>query len=558
MEKIIECVPNFSEGRNMDIINKITDEIKSVEGAVLLDVDPGKDTNRTVVTFVGTPDIVVEAAFRAVKRASELIDMSTHKGSHPRMGATDVCPLIPVSGITKEECVKYAQKLAERIGTLGIPVYLYAHAAVRPERKKLPDIRKGEYEALSEKMKDPDFAPDAGSAEFNSKSGATAVGVRDFMLAYNINLNTKEKKFARKIGMNIREKGRAKRDKRGKIIRDENGKSIIIPGKLKYCQAAGWYIEEYGYAQVTMNLHNYSVTGLHTAFDTVCEEAAKFGLRVTGSELVGLLPKKALLDAGKHYLSKQGRNTGIPEKEIIHMGIISLGLNDTTPFDPEKRIIEYCIENKEGKLISLRIEEFVDELSSNSPAPGGGSVSALSGALSSGLSSMAAALTFGKEGYKRYNGMMEDLSVAAQNFKRKFLTLVDEDTEVFNSYMVAVCLPKKTDKDKEKREEAIEAAAKKAAEIPFQTLMLCDPLMDLSDKAAKNGNKNTLSDVAVCAIQAEAAAEGAWMNVIINLLSIKDEKFRNRIREESDRILKSVKHKRKRIVNFIKKKLLNG
>lgn len=362
MEQIIECVPNFSEGTDKKIINQITSEITSTEGVYLLDVDPGKDTNRTVVTFVGAPDEVIEAAFKAIKKAADLINMAVHKGAHPRMGATDVCPLIPVSGITIEECVTYAKKLGRRVGNeLKIPVYFYGNAATRPDRFRLPDIREGEYEALPEKLKDADFKPDAGPAVFNASTGATAMGVRGFMLAYNVNLNTKDVFLVKEIAMNIRESGRALRDKNGEIIRDKDRKAKMLPGKLEFCQAGGWYIEEYGYAQVTMNLHNYEVTGLHTAYDAVCEEADKFGLWVTGSELIGVAPKQALIDAGIHYLIKDGRNRDVSEETIIQTAIQFLGLNDTTPFKPEEKIIEYAIQAKKRDLVNLSIQGFVNE-----------------------------------------------------------------------------------------------------------------------------------------------------------------------------------------------------
>ena len=456
MPKLVECVPNFSEGRDMDVINKISQAIKSVDGVKLLDVDPGADTNRTVVTFVGSPEAAVEAAFLAIQSAAELIDMSKHTGAHPRMGATDVCPFIPVSDMSVDGCIALATQLGERVGEeLGIPVYLYGKAARRPEREKLPDIRKGEYEALPEKLKDPEFQPDFGPATFNKRAGATVVGVRDFMLAYNVNLNTRDRSLAHDIALELRESGRAKRDKTGEIIRHPDGSAVKIPGKLEFVQGAGWYLDEYGYAQVSMNLHNLQVTGIHTAFEAVREEAAKRGLRVTGSELIGLTPKQALLDAGIFYLHKQGKHSGVPEHEIIHTAILSLGLNDTTPFDPQERVIEYAIADHTPLLVDKTITGFVDELSSDSPAPGGGSVSALSGALSAALSCMVASVTFGKREYKRHNKTMEDVAIRAQDLKEQFLRLIDEDSESFNAFMATLRLPKKSDADKAARADAM-------------------------------------------------------------------------------------------------------
>jgi glutamate formiminotransferase/formiminotetrahydrofolate cyclodeaminase len=556
MKPIIECVPNFSEGRDKSIIDQIAEMIRQTEGATLLDVDPGADTNRTVVTFVGSPEGVLEAAFQAVKKASELIDMSKHHGAHPRMGATDVCPLIPVAGITDEECIELAKQLGERIGKeLSIPVYLYGKAAAKPARVRLPDIREGEYEALSNKLKDPAFKPDFGPTKFNSKSGATAVGVRDFMLAYNINLNTKDRGLAREIALNIRESGRMKRDKAGQIVKDRTGNPVKIPGKLKFCQAGGWVIEEYGYAQVTMNLHNYKITGFHTAFETVRKEAARLGLRVTGSELIGLTPKQALLDAGIYYLKKQGKNIGIPEKEIIHTAILSLGLNDTTPFHPEEKVIEYAIEKEGHRLIDMEIFRFIDTLSSDAPAPGGGSVAALSGALSAALASMVANLTYGKKEYRRRNSVMEQLSVQAQALKQQYLDLIDQDTVAFNAYMTARKLPKKSDEEKKVRVTSMENAAKHMTEIPLQTLKLARDLVSLAETAAKKGNVNAISDAGVGAIQAEAAAVSAYLNIKINLPQIQDPSFKKRVLEEADGILHDVRTTSKRVVRYVIKKL---
>jgi glutamate formiminotransferase/formiminotetrahydrofolate cyclodeaminase len=556
MQKIVECVPNFSEGNDLKIIEQITNEIKNTDGAELLDVDPGKATNRTVVTFVGDPDSTVEAAFKAIKKASELIDMSKQKGTHARQGATDVCPFIPVSNVTREECIQMSKKLGKRVGEeLGIPTYLYGYAATKPAREKLPDIRKGEYEALEEKLKTAEFKPDFGKAIFNKRAGATVIGVRDFLLAYNINLNTKNAKLAKNIGLIIRSKGRLKRDKNRKIMRNENGNELRVAGKLQSCQATGWFVEEYGYAQVTMNLHDYKISGLHTAFEVVRKEARKLGLRVTGSELVGMLPKEAMLDVGKYYLKKQNRNTGIPEREIIHTAILSLGLNDTTPFNIDEKIIEYKIANDENKLKEMKISDFVNELSSDSPAPGGGSVSALSGALSSALISMVTQLTFNHKDYKRYNNKMEKVAIESQELMRKFTELIDRDTEAFNTYMAARRMPKKKESDKIKRNKALEKASKVVTNVPFETLKLSAKLLRLSEIVAKNGNVNARSDAGVSAMQAEVAVEGAYLNVLINLPSVDDKEFVNEVKNEADKILEEVKKDRRRVVNYVKRKL---
>jgi glutamate formiminotransferase/formiminotetrahydrofolate cyclodeaminase len=556
MEKIMECVPNFSEGRDPSVIDQITSEIGSVDGVKLLDVSAGRDTNRTVVTFAGSPDAVVEAAFRAVRMAGRLIDMAAHKGAHPRMGATDVCPLVPVSGLTLEECVGHAKKLASRIGDeLKIPVYLYGEAATRPDRRKLPDIRAGEYEALPEKMNRSDFRPDYGPSVFNPSAGATAVGVRDFMLAYNVNLNTTDAKLARVIAMTLRESGRAKRDRKGRIVRDENGNAVQIPGKLAFCQAGGWFMDAFGYAQVTMNLHNYRVTGLHTAFDAVCDEASDLGLRVTGSELIGLTPLQAVLDAGEHYLRKQRKNVGIPESSVVRAAVHSLGLNETSPFNPEERIIEYRLREKRKRLVDVPVLQFMDDLSSESPAPGGGSASALSGALSAALCSMVANLTFGRKETLRFNALMEDVSVKAQILKAKFLELVDRDTDAFNAYMAATRLPGKTEREQKTRDQAIQATVRNTTLVPFETLELAPQVLELSEAVARRGNVNAVSDAAVAAVQAESAAEGAFMNVLINLPQVRDAAFAEDIRVKSEAIIEQVRKMKKRCMRFARRRL---
>jgi glutamate formiminotransferase/formiminotetrahydrofolate cyclodeaminase len=556
MQKIMECVPNFSEGRDASVVDQITSEIGAVDGVKVLDVSMGKDTNRTVVTFAGTPDAVVEAAFRAIRKAGQLVNMAVHHGAHPRMGATDVCPFIPVSGITMEECVEHAKRLAARVGDeLGIPVYLYGEAATRPDRRKLPDIRAGEYEALPEKMNRSDFKPDYGPAEFNPSAGATVIGVRDFMLAYNVNLNTKDARLAKEIAMTLRESGRAKKDRKGRIVLDESGNAVQIPGKLSFCQAGGWFMDAFGYAQVTMNLHNHRVTGLHTAFEAVCAEAAGLGLRVTGSELIGLAPLQAVLDAGEYFIRKQGKNVGIPEADVVRTAVHSLGLNETSPFNPEERIIEYCLREKRKRLVDVSVIRFVDELSSESPAPGGGSASALSGALSAALCSMVANLTFGRREIRRHNPLMEEVAVEAQTLKTKFTELVDRDTDAFNAYMAATRMPKKTEEEKRTRDLAVKAAAHQTTLVPFETLELIPAVLVLAEIVARKGNVSAVSDAAVAAIQAEAAAEGSWMNVLINLPMVNDPPFAEDIRNKSKAIIERARKMKKRILRIVQRRI---
>lgn len=554
MRKLVECVPNFSEGRDKSVIDSITEAITSVEGIKLLNVDMGFDTNRTVVTFAGDTDIIVEAGFRGMAKATELIDMSRQTGEHPRMGATDVFPFIPLSGVSVEECLSLAEELASRAGKeLGIPIFLYAKSAKQKERVRLPDIRDGEYEALEEKLKSSGFKPDYGPAVFNAKAGVTAIGVRDFLLAYNINLSTRDKKIASDIALTVREKGRALRDSKGEIIRDDEGKAVKVPGRLSNCQAGGWYIDEYGYAQVTMNLINFHETGLHRAFDIVSEEAAKRGVRVTGSEAIGLIPREALLNSGKYYLEKMGKNTGIPEKDIIHTAVLSLGLNDTSSFNPKERIVEYAIRGEEKGLTGLTISNFIDELSSDSMAPGGGSVSALSGALSAGLTSMVASLTFGKKGYERSNKKMEDISIRAQELKVQLLRLVEADTEAFNSYISTLRLPKKSDNEIFARSAAIEEAARTITQVPLDTLRLCRKVITLAETVLKKGNKNALSDAFVGISQANAAGEGAYLNIRINLPEVKDKEFVSKVLNEADLLIDGITKVHKRLFAYVRK-----
>lgn len=557
MRKIVECVPNFSEGRNLKTINSIVDAIKSVEGVYVLDVDPGADTNRTVVTFMGSPEAVKEGAFRGIKKASELIDMRKHKGAHPRMGATDVCPFVPVSGVTMEECIEIAKEVGKRVwDELKIPVYLYEYAATSPERKSLANIREGEYEGLPEKLKDPNWKPDFGEPFFNEKSGATVIGAREFLIAYNINFNTRNKKKVHQIALNIREKGRAKRDEKGKIVRDENGNKIMIPGKFKELRAIGWYIEEYGCAQLSMNFTNYKITPPHIVFDEVCKEAEEMGLRVTGSELVGLIPLEAMLMAGRHYLRKQGGNTGVPEKELVHIAIRSLGLSDIVPFDPEEKIIEYKLEKLENKerLIDMNIKDFNDELSIDSPAPGGGSVAALSGSLSASLTSMVAALTFSKKGYENVREHMIELGEKAQKLKDEFLREIDRDTDAFNKVMEAFRLPKKSEEDKKFRKEKIEEYTKEATLVPLNVLKKSVEALELALSVAKEGNVNSLSDAGVAGLTGETCAYGAYYNVLINLQSIEDKEFVEKTKKEAKENLE----KAIEISNKIKEYLLTN
>lgn len=520
--KLIECVPNFSEGRDMAIIDQITAVIESVEGITLLDCDPGADTNRTVVTFVGAPESVEEASFQAIRKAAELIDMTCHTGEHSRQGATDVCPFIPVSEVSDEECIALSERVASRVGDeLGIPVYMYEKSAKCPERVNLADIRKGEYEALPEKLKLPEWKPDYGPAKFVPRSGATVIGVRDFLIAYNINLNTGDVNKCKQIANKIREKGYHKKDSNGKVLKDEQGNKVEVPGLFKCCKATAWYIEEYRRAQITMNLTNYRVSPVHEVFDVVEKEALELGLRVTGSEIVGLLPKEAMLDMGRHYLRKQGVSTGVSDEVLIHTAILSLGLNDVSEFDPQEKIIEYAIQKR--VLPELKVTEFLDVLSSESPAPGGGSVGALMGALSSSLSAMVSLLTFGKKGYEDSSAEMETIGMKGNVLKYRFIDLIDKDTEAFNRIMEAMKLKKKTDEEKAVRNEAIHAATIHAAKVPLETMKYSVESAVLAGQVIDKGNQNSLSDSAVALINAHGAALSAYYNVLINLKGLEND-----------------------------------
>lgn len=521
MNQIIECVPNFSEGRDMGVIKEITSEIESVEGVKLLDVDPGKATNRTVVTFVGPPEAVVEAAFLAVKKAAALIDMSKHRGEHPRFGATDVCPLIPIAGITMEETVEWSRKLAARIGgELAFPVYCYENAALSESRRNLATVRSGEYEGLPDKLKDPNWKPDFGPSEFVPRTGTIAVGARDFLVAYNVNLNTTSTRRANAIAFDVRERGRVKREGHpltGKIVKDKDGSPVMIPGSLKSVKAIGWFIEEYGVAQISMNLTNISITSIHEAFDEVSERATARGIRVTGSEIVGLVPLKAILDAGRYFLRKQQRSLGVSDAELIKIAVKSMGLDELGPFDPNEKIIEYKMKaDKKPGLVDLTVKQFAEDTASESPAPGGGSVSACIGALGASLASMVANLSAHKRGWDERWEEFSEWAVKGKEIQEKLLLLVDEDTHAFNRIMEAFGLPKVSEEDRKKRDEAILSATIQAIEVPYEVMKTSFDAYDVASAMIDEGNPNSLSDAGVAVLAVHAAIEGAWMNVLIN------------------------------------------
>jgi glutamate formiminotransferase/formiminotetrahydrofolate cyclodeaminase len=532
--QLIECVPNFSEGKDLNIIQQITNEIEKVDGVSLLNVDPGKATNRTVVTFVGNPQSVIEAAFRAIKKAGELIDMSKHTGEHPRMGATDVCPLIPISNITMEETAKYAQELAKRVGEeLQLPVYLYEAAQPDKKRNNLSLIRAGEYEGFFKKIQQPEWKPDFGLAVFDAKRGATVIGARDFLVAYNVNLNTTSTRRANSIAFDVREAGRVKREGdgvTGKIVKDENGNPVNIPGSLKSVKAIGWYIEEYGIAQISMNLTNINITPVHIAFDEVCKKAEDRGIRVTGSELVGLIPLKAMLDAGKYFLKKQQRSTGVSEKELIRIAILSMGLNELSPFNAEERIIEYKLAGKaDSKCVNMKLNEFADETASESPAPGGGSVAAYVGSLAMSLATMVANLSSHKKGWDNRWEEFSNWAEKGQQYKDELLKLVDEDTRAFNLIMNAISLPKSTEEEKNIRTQSIQSATKYAIEIPYKVMQASISGMEVIKAMALTGNPNSVSDAGVGALCARNAVMGAYLNVRINAVGYDDKIFANGI-----------------------------
>lgn len=551
MNALIECVPNFSEGVDMKTIDAICDEIRSVEKVKLLDVDPGKATNRTVVTFVGAPSDVIEAAFRAIKKAASLIDMSKHKGEHPRMGATDVCPLIPISGITMEETVRYAEELGKRVGEeLNIPVYLYESAARKADRKNLATIRAGEYEGFADKIKEDNWKPDFGPASLNVKAGATAIGVRDFLVAYNVNLNTTSVRRANSVAFDVREKGRVKREGdsiTSPIVRDKEGNPVREPGKLKSVKAIGWFIEEYGIAQISMNLTDLKVTSLHKAFETVRECATERGLRVTGSELVGLVPKKVLLDAGKYFLTRQERSLGIAESEIIRIAVKSLGLDELGTFDPRKKVIEYLLEEDESRpLVHKTLVSFADETASESPAPGGGSISAYVGSLGISLGTMVANLSAHKRGWDDKWAFYSNLAESGQDIKDRLLFLVDEDTQAFNRILEAIRMPKGTEEEKALRKARMDEATRYAIEVPLQVMKTASEAYPILQQMAEKGLKASISDAGVGALCTHAAIEGAWLNVQINCKDFADKGFVEKSLAEARKLAEdSEKHKNK-------------
>ena len=608
-EQLIECVPNFSEGQRPEIIKQITDEIEKVEGVRLLDVDPGYDMNRTVVTFIGNAKGVKEAAFNSIKKASELIDMSKHKGSHPRMGATDVCPFVPVSGITTEECIELSKEVAKKVGEeLGIPVYLYEKSAAKPERENLAKIRQGEYEALEEKLKKPEWKPDFGPAKFNAKAGATVIGVREFLIAYNINLNTREDKYATDIAFELREKGRSARQggdgpfyfKSEKILKYEKdkypcgscdfigktidetlkhckekhnydlselldlngidpkkpeGQSVKIPGKFKHCKAIGWNVPKYDRVQISINLTNYKVTAMQDVFDETEKLAAERGLRVTGSEVVGMVPYPALLETGKYYLRKQHRSTGIPIRDILNTAVQSLGLNDVSEFKIEERVLGLP-KNIDTALVEMKLTDFVDEVSRETPAPGGGSIAALSGALGASLSSMVANLTANKRGSNpETDKILNEAADKCQEIKNTLVKAVDDDTNAFNDYMAARRLPNKTSEEKKAREEAMQNGLKQAVLVPLNTAKLSYEAIEIAGTVSKFGNPNSITDVGVGAQSAYTGVLGGIYNVLINLKDINDESFNSEMRKTCSQLKDEAQKKLKEVLEFVESKL---
>ena len=541
-KKLIECVPNFSEGRDLAVIKQITDVIEKIDGIKLLDVDPGEATNRTVVTFVGEPEQVMEAAFQAVRKAAELIDMRNHHGAHPRMGATDVCPLVPVAGVTLEECAEYARQLGKRLGDeLGVPVYAYEAAAFTPARRNLAVCRKGEYEALSQRFgvaeENPDFGPTVWD-ENTARTGATAVGARDFLIAVNYNLNSTSTRRANAIAFDVREKGRPMREGGspvGKVMKDENGKDIMIPGTLKGTKAIGWFIDEYGIAQVSMNITDIKTTPLHVAFDEVCRCAANRGLRVTGAEIVGLVPKSTLIEAGKYFLRKQQRSVGLHDEEIIKIAVKSMGLDDLKPFNPEEKVIEYLIEDKtKKKLVDMTCTGFAQETASESPAPGGGSISAYMGSLAAALATMVANLSSHKAGWDARWEFFSEWADKGQAMMNRLLWLVDEDTEAFNKIMAVFAMPKSTDEEKAARAAAMQEATLYATQVPLETIKATMETFPLIRAMAEEGNPNSVSDAGVGALAARAAVLGACLNVKINAGGLKDREVADRLVGEAD------------------------
>ena len=562
MEKLVECVPNFSEGRDQNKIGDIVKQMSDVPGITVLDVDSGPDTNRTVVTIVGSPQAVGEAAFQGIKRASEVLDMSQHSGTHPRMGATDVCPFIPVSDVSIEECVKLSKLVGKRVGDdLGIPVFLYDKSAQKPDRVKLPTIRKGEYEGLGEKLKDDNWKPDYGPSKRHVKGGATVMGCRGFLIAYNINLNTKDHRLATDIAFELREAGRSKRTRNpnsknlldGEIVRNDDGSPVKVLGMFKDVKGIGWYVDIYNRAQISINFNNFKVSTIHDVFDAACVLANERGIRVTGSELVGLIPLEAMLMAGKHYLNKQNRSLGVPTADIVECAVQSLGLNDVTEFNPNVKIIDYAVQSKDRSLMNLVGKEFVEELSTNSPAPGGGSVSALAGALGAALSSMVAALTHEKKELLDLKPEMDEIGIEAQNLKDRLSFLVDEDTNAFNKVMDANRLSATNDKEQSAKNQAIEIANKYAIEIPLETAKKCFRVIELANTLVEKGNPNSVSDAGVAAEVALAGVSGACMNVLINLTSVEDETYCDDMRNKVEDIMEKAESMQK----FVFEKTMN-
>lgn len=553
--QIIECVPNFSEGRDMSIIKQITDEIEKTDGVRLLDVDPGKATNRTVVTFVGHPKAVIEAAYQAIKKAAELIDMSKHSGEHPRMGATDVCPLIPISGISMEETAAFAHQLGKRVGeALHIPVFMYESAATKPERQNLAIIRAGEYEGMAAKLNDPKWYPDYGTNTFNEKAGATVIGARDFLVAYNVNLNTTSVRRANSVAFDVRENGRIKTDAKGKNVLDDSGEPIRIPGACKSVKAIGWYIEEYGIAQISMNLTNIHETPLHIAFDECCKSAQSRGLRVTGSELVGLVPKSVLIDAGKHFLKQQKRSIGVSEKELIHIAVRTLGLDELSPFDPSKKVIEYLMEDKSAHpLVQKTLVDFANETASESPAPGGGSISAYVGVLGVSLGTMVANLSSHKVGWDDKIEYFSEKAEEGQKLKDTLLDLVDADTHAFNKIMDALRMPKATEDEKSARKAAMHAATIGAIEVPLRVMKISLQSMYMLKEMATNGNPNSVSDAGVGALCARTAVEGAALNVRINCSGFDDKEYVADALAQAEEMLEKAKEAVREIISVVEK-----
>ena len=560
MEQLIECVPNFSEGLDLSIIKQITDECEKVDGIKLLNVDPGKTTNRTVVTFVGNPQAVIDAAFNAIKKAGELIDMSKHKGEHPRMGATDVCPLIPIKNISLEQTAIYAQKLAKRVGEeLNLPIYLYEEAQTNKKRSNLSEIRAGEYEGYFKKILLPEWKPDFGPQIFDEKRGATVIGARDFLVAYNINLNTTSTRRANSVAFDVREAGRVLRDGdpiTGKVILNADGSQKSIPGSLKSVKAIGWYIQEYGVCQISMNLTNINITPIHIAFDEVVKKASERGIRVTGSELIGLIPLKGMLDAGKYFLNKQKRSVGVSESELIKIAVKSMGLDELAPFNPNERIIEYVLKNTaDSKLINMNLATFADETASESPAPGGGSISAYVGSLGVSLATMVANLSSHKKGW---DNRWQEFSIWAekgQSLKDQLINLVDADTKAFNDIMSAFNLPKSTDEEKKKRTQCIQEATKYAIEVPFKVMQLSFESMALIKTMAMEGNPNSVSDAGVGALCARSAVIGAFMNVRINASGLDDKKFVDEIISKGKLIEKQTIAAETEILSLVNEKI---